>query len=64
MELDSKHIEYLSNKFLTEIQKRVPNIQINGDIHSRYSGNLNISFAFVEGESLIMAVKGLAVSSG
>jgi cysteine desulfurase len=37
---------------------------INGDIDKRYPGNLNVSFNFVEGESLIMALKDLAVSSG
>ncbi len=37
---------------------------INGDANKRYAGNLNVSFNFVEGESLIMALKDLAVSSG
>jgi len=37
---------------------------VNGDLDRRVAGNLNISFNFVEGESLIMAVKDLAVSSG
>jgi cysteine desulfurase len=37
---------------------------VNGDFDQRYPGNLNVSFNFVEGESLIMALKDLAVSSG
>ncbi len=37
---------------------------VNGDFDKRYAGNLNVSFNFVEGESLIMALKDLAVSSG
>lgn len=37
---------------------------LNGDLNQRYSGNLNISFSAVEGESLIMAIKDCAVSSG
>merc|ERR1712146_88252 len=37
---------------------------INGDKEQRYNGNLNFSFAYVEGESLLMAIKNLAVSSG
>ena len=37
---------------------------VNGDFEQRYVGNLNVSFNFVEGESLIMALKDLAVSSG
>jgi cysteine desulfurase len=39
-------------------------VYINGDYEHRISGNLNISFNFVEGESLIMALRDLAVSSG
>ena len=39
-------------------------IVINGDLHQRIAGNLNISFNYVEGESLMMAIDGLAVSSG
>lgn len=42
----------------------ITNIEVNGDEKSRYAGNLNVSFACVEGESLIMAVKDIAVSSG
>jgi cysteine desulfurase len=39
-------------------------VYLNGDENRRVAGNLNVSFAFVEGESLIMALKDLAVSSG
>jgi cysteine desulfurase len=39
-------------------------VYLNGDDRQRVAGNLNVSFAFVEGESLIMALKDLAVSSG
>jgi cysteine desulfurase len=39
-------------------------VQVNGSLQHRVAGNLNISFSFVEGESLIMALKDLAVSSG
>ena len=39
-------------------------VHINGDPEQRVSGNLNVSFAFVEGESLLMALKDVAVSSG
>lgn len=39
-------------------------VYVNGDLEQRIAGNLNVSFAFVEGESLIMALKDLAVSSG
>ena len=44
--------------------KDMEEIYLNGDLDQRIPGNLNISFNFVEGESLIMAIKGMAVSSG
>jgi cysteine desulfurase len=37
---------------------------LNGDAAARYPGNLNLSFAYVEGESLLMSLKNVAVSSG
>merc|ERR1712010_261613 len=46
------------------IVESVPHVQLNGDAVQRYYGNLNISFAFVEGESLLMALKNAALSSG
>jgi cysteine desulfurase len=47
-----------------KLKDNIQDIFLNGDLDKRYPGNLNISFAYVEGESLIMAVKQLAVSSG
>ena len=44
--------------------KDIEEVYINGDLERRVPGNLNVSFAYVEGESLIMALKDLAVSSG
>lgn len=44
--------------------KDMEEVYLNGDEERRIAGNLNVSFAFVEGESLIMALKDLAVSSG
>lgn len=49
------------------IKKGLPNgydIVLNGDYEQRLAGNLNISFPYIEGESLLMAIKELAVSSG
>ena len=63
MESDHKWISYLSNKLSSEITK-MEHVVLNGDSNSRYPGNLNFSFAYVEGESLLMALKNLAVSSG
>jgi cysteine desulfurase len=42
----------------------IEEMHINGDVNARLPGAMNVSIAFVEGESLIMALKGLAVSSG
>ena len=42
----------------------IEEVYVNGDLHQRIPGNLNVSFNFVEGESLMMALKDLAVSSG
>ncbi len=44
--------------------KDMEEVYLNGDLDQRVAGNLNVSFNFVEGESLIMALKDLAVSSG
>ena len=64
MEKDYQHVKYLSDKFYNAIVEKIPDVYLNGDKILRYSGNLNISFAYVEGESLISAIKELAVSSG
>lgn len=49
---------------LWEGLKRIEEVHLNGSLGQRVSGNLNASMAYVEGESLIMALKDLAVSSG
>ena len=64
MDKDYNHVKYLSDKFYNAIKEKIPNVYLNGDVVKRYPGNLNISFAYVEGESLIIAIKELAVSSG
>jgi len=63
MAQDHRHIKRLYDKLLTGLQK-LPNVYINGSADQRYHGNLNISFEFIEGESLIMGIKTCAVSSG
>ncbi len=47
-----------------QITDALDNVILNGDAERRLAGNLNISFAFVEGEGLMMAIKDVAVSSG
>ena len=63
MEEDNKRIESLRNKFWDAI-KDMEEVYLNGDELSRAPGFLNVSFNYVEGESLIMALKDIAVSSG
>lgn len=60
---DNKRILTLRNRLYNGF-KDIEEVYVNGSLEHRISGNLNISFNFVEGESLIMALKDLAVSSG
>ncbi len=60
---ETKRIRALRDRFLAGIQD-IEEVFINGDLEQRVPHNLNVSFNFVEGESLLMALKNLAVSSG
>ena len=60
---ENKRIMALRERLLNGLQD-MEEVYVNGDIEHRVAGNLNVSFNFVEGESLIMALKDLAVSSG
>merc|ERR1712137_154367 len=64
MENDHRWVKYLSDKLYRGITDRIEHVVLNGDLVQRYPGNLNLSFAYVEGESLLMALKNIAVSSG
>ena len=50
--------------YYNKIREKLPEVYLNGDLDSRIPGNLNLSFAYVEGEGLMMGIKDLAVSSG
>jgi cysteine desulfurase len=63
MAAESERIRALRDRLLAGF-KDMEEVYVNGDIERRIPGNLNVSFNFVEGESLIMAVKDIAVSSG
>ena len=63
MESDNERLLALRNR-LYDGFKDMEEVYVNGDLEQRIAGNLNISFNHVEGESLMMSVKGLAVSSG
>ena len=64
MEAEAKRLTKLQARMLKGLQDRLSEIYVNGDLEHRIPGNLNISFAYVEGESLMMGIKNLAVSSG
>lgn len=63
MGAENERLLMLRNKLWNGI-KDMEAVYLNGDMESRIAGNLNVSFAYVEGESLIMALKDMAVSSG
>ena len=63
MAQDYQHAIDMRERLLKGLEG-IEEMSINGDIEHRIPNNLNISFAFVEGESLLMALKDLAVSSG
>ena len=63
MQKDYEHAKRLQKRLLDGLMD-MEQVFVNGDLEHRVPHNLNISFNYVEGESLIMAIKGLAVSSG
>ena len=64
MPTEPKRLKDLRDKFLALINSELEQVYVNGSLEHRLPGNLNISFAHVEGESLMMGVQNLAVSSG
>jgi cysteine desulfurase len=58
-----KRLRVLRDRLFDGI-KDLEEVYVNGDLQQRVASNLNVSFNFVEGESLIMGIKGIAVSSG
>jgi cysteine desulfurase len=63
MGAESERIRMLRDRLWTGLSD-MEEVYLNGDLERRIAGNLNVSFNFVEGESLIMALKDIAVSSG
>jgi len=63
MAQDGERVRALQQRLLDGL-KDIEQVFINGDLEQRVPHNLNMSFNYVEGESLIMGIKGLAVSSG
>merc|ERR1712203_480428 len=64
MEYDHAYISRLSERFKNKIMSELEDVIFNGDPDTNYPGCVNLSFAYVEGESLLMAMKDVALSSG
>ncbi|KAL1284406.1 Cysteine desulfurase, mitochondrial [Trichinella pseudospiralis] len=64
MQFDIEHVTRLSNRLCSKLREALPCIIFNGDQEKRYPGCINISFAYVEGESLLAGMKNIALSSG
>ena len=64
MKKENKKITKLKDRLLNGIRNSCSDIYLNGSEIHRVPGNLNLSFAYIEGESLMMGIKNLAVSSG
>jgi cysteine desulfurase len=64
MEFDHAHVSRLANKLIDGINAQLEHVVRNGDPKHWYPGCVNLSFAYVEGESLLMGLKNIALSSG
>ncbi|KAM4622572.1 cysteine desulfurase [Discoglossus pictus] len=64
LDYDHRRISSLAEKLIEKIMSQIPDVILNGDPEHRYPGCVNLSFAYVEGESLLMALKDVALSSG
>jgi cysteine desulfurase len=61
---ESKRLAFLRDKLRATLEKELDEVYINGTMEHRLPNNLNMSFAYVEGESLLMGINDIAVSSG
>ena len=64
MASENERLLRLRDRFMKTINEKLPEVFLNGDLKNRLPGNLNLSFAYVEGEGLMMGIKDLSVSSG
>lgn len=62
----NRHLKALSNRLIDKVMERIPYVRLNGDRDNRLPGNVNFSFNFIEGESLLLMLdmKGIQASSG
>ena len=61
---EAKRLSYLRDKLKNKLMSELDEVFVNGTLEHRLPNNLNISFAYVEGESLLMGINDIAVSSG
>lgn len=61
---EAERLKAQRDRLLAKIEEKLDEIQVNGSREQRLPGNLNVSFSFVEGEGLMMAIKDVACSSG
>ncbi len=61
---ESRRMAFLRDRLRHKLESALDEVYINGTMESRLPNNLNISFAYVEGESLLMGINDIAVSSG
>lgn len=64
MQYDHERITRLSKRLIDKVTSELTHVVVNGDPERTYPGCVNMSFAYVEGESLLMACKNIALSSG
>ena len=64
MAQENERLHHLRSMFLQGLRKSLEDIYVNGDLEQRIPGNINVSFAYVEGESLMMGINDLSLSSG
>jgi cysteine desulfurase len=64
LEQDAAHARELRDWFERRVLSELDHVAVNGDAEHRLPGNSNLSFSYVEGESMIMGIKDIAVSSG
>ena len=64
MDFDHKWMQLLSDRLINKVTSELEQVIRNGDPIQSYPGCINLSFAYVEGESLLMALKDIALSSG
>lgn len=66
LEDNTKKISELRDYYISEVEKRIPYVRLNGDRVNRLPGNANFSFEYIEGESILLLLdrKGICVSTG